>query len=422
MKVDYKRALGIISSYPGTFMDVPAGELLAVLTHWLQDFPNKAPFMSEIEHKALKAYFENQLGVPSEDIEITYRGLPFQPAEDPQFRFIDLFAGIGGFRIALQNHGGKCVFSSDWDKFAKVTYQNNHGETPFGDMRLFTGPKITDKKIDELVPDHDILCGGFPCQPFSRAGVSARTSLGKAHGFEDENQGNLFFDIMRIVKVKRPQVLFLENVKNLRSHDQGNTFAVIKKTIEDLGYKFHDEVIDASTTVPQKRQRCYMVAFRNKNVKFSYPDFSGAQIPLRTVLEKNVADTFTISDKLWSGHQNRTKRNLDRGAGFTAFQADLDKPANTLVARYGKDGKECLVPQEGKNPRKLTPRECARLMGYPDTFICYPSNAGSYRQFGNSLVVPVVQKIAGQIVPHLKQQKLKKEKEIQYAGTRVRGI
>jgi DNA (cytosine-5)-methyltransferase 1 len=403
LEVDYKTALSIVSNYPGKFKNVPKGELAAVLTHWLQNFPEKAPFMSDDEHQELSRYLLSELNTNLEDIRILFSDLPFQPIENPDFTFIDLFAGIGGFRIALQGFNGKCVFSSDWNKLSKATYFSNYGETPFGDLRLFTGPEISEEEIDALVPDHDVLCGGFPCQPFSKAGVSARTSLGRSHGFDDEKQGNLFFDIMRIVKVKKPRVLFLENVKNLKVHDGGNTFAVIKDTIEnELGYKFHAEVIDARTTVPQKRQRCYMVAFRDNSVEFSYPSFDGEPIPLQQILEKTVDDSYTISDRLWVGHQNRTKRNLDRGTGYKAFEAELDKPANTLVARYYKDGKECLVPQEGKNPRMLTPRECARLMGFPDNFICYPTNPGSYRQFGNSLVVPVVAKIAENIVPHLR--------------------
>ncbi|HIK12624.1 MAG TPA: DNA (cytosine-5-)-methyltransferase, partial [Oscillatoriaceae cyanobacterium M33_DOE_052] len=281
-------------------------------------------------------------------MDIDFSNIPFPPTQKAKFNFIDLFCGIGGFRIAFQNNGGRCVFSSDWDKGAKNTYFNNYGEVPFGNIRLFTDKGVSDKELDALIPDHDVLAAGFPCQPFSRAGVSARNALGKVNGFLDTNQGNLFFDIVRIVKVKKPKVLFLENVKNLQSHDDGNTFAVVKNTIEALGYSFDCNVIDARTTVPQKRQRCYMVCFRDKETPFfKFPEFDGTPVPLKSILEKKVPDSYTISDRLWLGHQNRTAKNLARGTGFTAFTANLSQPSNTLVARYGKDGKECLIPQKG---------------------------------------------------------------------------
>lgn len=325
--------------------------------------------------------------------------VPFPPPANPKFRFIDLFAGIGGFRIALQSVGGKCVFSSEWDAAAKRTYSKNFGEVPFGNIRQFTGEKVSDVQLDKLIPDHDILTAGFPCQPFSRAGVSSRESLGKAHGFACETQGTLFFDLVRIAKVKRPAVLLLENVRNLKSHNGGETFKVIKQTIEEeLGYSFNEQVVDARNVVPQKRTRCFMVCFRDKDIDFKFPSFAGTPKKLRSVLETDIPQKYTISDRLWAGHMRRTKNNLARGTGFTAFEAKIDEPANTLVARYGKDGKECLVPQEGKNPRKLTPRECARLQGFPEKYALPDSDAAAYRQFGNSVPVPVVKKIARNIV------------------------
>jgi DNA (cytosine-5)-methyltransferase 1 len=320
--------------------------------------------------------------------------VPFPPPKIEKFKFIDLFAGIGGFRIALQEFGGKCVFSSEIDNWAKTTYEANFGEFPFGDIREFTGESVSDEELNYLIPDHDVLAGGFPCQPFSLAGVSARNSLGIAHGFDDLEKGNLFLDIIRIAMVKRPKVLFLENVSNFKSHDKGKTFSMAKDIIEnELGYSFNWKIINSNPLVPQSRKRFYIVCFRDKR-EFNFPTIEGEPIPLRTILETEIDSKYTISDRLWAGHQNRTKRNLARGTGFTAHTANLDKPSNTLVARYYKDGKECLIPQDGENPRKLTPRECARLQGFPEDFKIPVSDTQAYRQFGNSVAVPVISRIA----------------------------
>ena len=312
--------------------------------------------------------------------------VPYPTPEVGAFTFIDLFAGVGGFRLAMQGCGGRCVFSSEWDRAAQDTYARNYGERPFGD--------ITKEETKAAIPEtFDVLCGGFPCQPFSLAGVSARTSLNKKHGFEDKTQGTLFFDIMQIVRRHRPKVLFLENVKNLVNHDKGRTFKVIKESIESEGYSFNYRVIDASSLVPQKRLRCYMVCVRDGG-KFVFPKIEGTERKLITILEKNVPPSFTISDGLWAGHQRRTQNNLARGTGFTAFAADVNKPAHTLVARYYKDGKECLIPQKGRNPRMLTPRECARLQGFPEWFILPAAKSKAYKQMGNSVAVPVLREIA----------------------------
>jgi DNA (cytosine-5)-methyltransferase 1 len=253
-----------------------------------------------------------------------------------------------------------------------------------------------------MIPDHEILAAGFPCQPFSHAGVSARNAIGSKHGFECKTQGTLFFDIMKIAHIKKPKVLFLENVRNIERHDGGRTFKIIKESVDELGYDFEYAIIDASSLVPQRRVRCYMVCFRKDlKVKFDFPEIEGESIPLKSVLEKKPDSKYTISDKLWKGHLERTKRNLDRGVGFTAFIADLNKPSNTIVARYGKDGKECLIPQKGKNPRLLTPRECARLQGYPEEFVIPDAKTPAYKQFGNSVAVPVVEKIAERIIKEL---------------------
>ena len=315
--------------------------------------------------------------------------VPFPPPEHPRFTFIDLFAGIGGFRLAMQSIGGTCVFTSEWDKNAQSTYLANYGEQPYGDIR----PQST----KDCIPAHfDVLCAGFPCQPFSLAGVSARSAAHRAHGFEDETQGTLFFDVLQIIRQRRPLVVFLENVKNLVNHDKGRTFDVIRRSIEGEGYSFSYKLIDASPLVPQKRVRCYMVCVRD-GAEFVFPDIKGDPLPLRSILEDEVPDSFTISDNLWAGHQRRTRINLARGAGFTAFMADLNEPSHTLVARYYKDGKECLIPQEGRNPRLLTPRECARLQGFPENFILPVSRSVAYKQMGNSVAVPVLKRIAESI-------------------------
>jgi DNA (cytosine-5)-methyltransferase 1 len=402
-KIDHKEAREtLVKSLQETFPGEESDELGAAVGHWLQSPNHDVPFLSTSMRKHCCRLLQSSKppkGVNKrvgEDHEyyqlllpIDWSDIPFPPVETPKFKFIDLFAGIGGFRIAMQELGGKCVFSSEWDLPAKATYEANFGEVPYGDIR----------RIDETtIPDHDVLCAGFPCQPFSLAGVSARNSLNQASGFAHETQGTLFFDIMRIVKAKRPQCVFLENVKNLVGHDRGKTFAVIESSIRSLGYDFRYELIDASPLVPQKRVRCYMVCFRDTDRTFAFPKIEGAPLPLKSILEEQVDPSFTISERLWAGHQRRTRNNLERGTGFTAFCADIDKPANTIVARYGKDGKECLIPQSGKPPRMLTPRECARLQGFPEEFLIPVSKGQAYKQFGNSVAIPVIRKIARNIV------------------------
>lgn len=371
-------------------------EVPAMVSHWLQTPTPWIPFCTQKIHERFMEECQNDTAylVRETDesgqllFDVDWDDIPFPPTEFPEFKFIDLFAGIGGFRIAMQEQGGRCVFSSEWDASAQKTYEANFGEIPYGDIR-----NISEKDI----PDHEVLCAGFPCQPFSLAGVSARNSLNSSHGFACETQGTLFFDIIRIMKEKKPKVVFLENVRNLVSHDGGNTFATIQKHIKTLGYSFSHQLINSNPLVPQNRVRCYMVCIRDTEEEFQFPEIIGEPIPLRSILEKRVPPQYTISDRLWEGHQRRTTRNLERGTGFTAFCADLDKPSNTIVARYGKDGKECLIPQKGKNPRMLTPRECARLQGFPDNFIHSSSKTNAYRQFGNSVAVPVIRMIANRL-------------------------
>ncbi|MDF1659892.1 MAG: DNA cytosine methyltransferase [Verrucomicrobiales bacterium] len=312
----------------------------------------------------------------------------------PKFTFLDLFAGIGGFRIGLESLGGKCVFSSEWDRHAKETYFQNYGEVPFGDIQRLSSHRLVSTEVD-------VVAGGFPCQPFSRAGVSARTSLGLNHGFECQTQGQLFYDVVNVAKIHRPKMLILENVGNIEKHDGGNTLEEIKRSIkEDLNYSFTYKIYNSNTLVPQSRVRCIIVAFRDREAKENWemPSLEGAPKPLRSILENIPWDSkYTLSDAMWEGHQRRSKRNVERGTGFTAYPKDLDKPATTLVARYYKDGKECLIPQASHPrlvPRMLTERECARLQGFPEEFKTHPSKLHAYKQFGNAVPVPLVSEVA----------------------------
>lgn len=311
-----------------------------------------------------------------------------------KYKFIDLFAGIGGIRLAFEPYG-ECVFSSEWDNKARETYEKNYGHLPAGD--------ITEIPAKEI-PDHDILLAGFPCQPFSLAGVSKKNSLGKKHGFEDETQGTLFFDIARIIQEKQPKAFLLENVKNLKNHDKGKTFKVIKHVLEEeLGYTIYDKVINAKGLVPQNRERIYIVGFKNP-LPFEFPEFKDTGIKLRDILELDVPEKYTLSDKLWDYLQAYKEKHSKKGNGFGFGLADLDSTTRTLSARYHKDGSEILIPQEGKNPRRLTPRECARLQGFPETFKIEVSDTAAYKQFGNSVAVPVVGKIAKAIYDTLEAE------------------
>lgn len=326
------------------------------------------------------------------------------------YTFIDLFAGIGGIRLAFEPYG-QCVFSSEWDKRAQETYETNFGEMPEGDIT-----KIHEKDI----PEHDILLAGFPCQPFSLAGVSKKNSLGKNHGFLDETQGTLFFDIARIIKEKQPKAFLLENVKNLRSHDKGKTYKIIKDVLEnDLGYTVYDEVINAKGLVPQNRERIYIVGFK-KAIQFEFPEIPKNGPPLESILERSVPDKYTLSDKLWDYLQAYKAKHEARGNGFGYGLADIKSHSRTLSARYYKDGSEILIPQPGKNPRKLTPRECARLQGFPESFKIEVSDTAAYKQFGNSVAVPVVRLIAKNMILALEQDKiLHKEAEEGFVYARV---
>lgn len=305
-----------------------------------------------------------------------------QLCEHDPFTFIDLFAGIGGFRIAFERLGGTCCFTSEWDKHAASTYSANFGDTPLGDITL--------EETKARIPDHDLLCAGFPCQPFSLAGVSKHTSLGRAHGFAHPTQGTLFFEVAEIIREHRPAMFLLENVKNLVGHDKGRTFEIIRDTlVNELGYRLSWKVIDAASLVPQHRERVFMVGFRDA-IGFEFPTLPTHGPVLRTILQAKVPPKYTLSDKLWTYLQAYAEKHRAAGNGFGFGLADYDRATRTLSARYHKDGSEILIPQRGQNPRRLTPRECARLMGFPEEFQIVASDTQAYRQFGNSVAVPVV--------------------------------
>ncbi len=302
------------------------------------------------------------------------------------FRFVDLFAGIGGFRIALEALGGECVFSSEWNPYAAHTYEANFGDVPHGD--------ITTQATKDSIPAHDLLCAGFPCQPFSIAGVSKHNALGRPHGFSHPTQGTLFFEVAEILRRHRPSMFLLENVKNLVGHDSGRTFRVILDTLtRELGYSVSWSVIDAAALVPQHRERVYLVGFRDP-VEFAFPTLPAERPALRTILENDVDQKYALSDKLWAYLQGYAAKHKAKGNGFGFGLADLDGVSRTLSARYYKDGSEILIPQLHANPRRLTPRECARLMGFPEEYRIVVSDTQAYKQFGNSVAVPVVAAVA----------------------------
>jgi len=369
----------------------------AHLTHYWQNHKNG---VSQYYKPSAKEYLQEGILSIVEDPEELYIPLkfdvPFPPKANPKFKFIDLFAGIGGIRLAYQNLSGKCVFTSEWNNFAKKTYEANFGEVPFGDIT----------KISETdIPDHDVLLAGFPCQPFSIAGVSKKNALGQKHGFLDETQGTLFFDIARILEYKRPKAFMLENVKNLISHDKGNTFKVIKNTLTELDYSIHYQVLDGKHFVPQHRERIIIVGFRNDSFKgkenFQFPKLPEPTLKIKDILEEEIETKYTLTDKLWKYLQNYAAKHKAQGNGFGFGMTDLNGISRTISARYYKDGSEILIPQDSINPRRLTPRECARLQGFPDEFVIPVSDNQAYRQFGNSVTVPLIQAVGKQLVKEL---------------------
>jgi len=338
------------------------------------------------------------------------------------FRFIDLFAGIGGLRLGFEAIGGTCVFTSEWNKYSQRTYLAN-----FGAEHPINGD-ITQVGVDEI-PRHDLLLAGFPCQPFSIAGVSKKNSLGRAHGFLDDTQGTLFFDVVRILSHHQPSAFLLENVKNLISHDRGNTFIVIRRALEELGYDVSHRIIDARSWVPQHRERIFICGFRrNLRVRFSLDEVSppsppnptlasilhpqdgseAEEAPFTVGAKATVAPKYTLTDGLWNYLQKYAAKHKAAGNGFGFGLVGPDQVARTLSARYYKDGSEILIAQSGRNPRRLTPRECARLMGFDQPGTAHPwkivvSDTQAYRQFGNAVAAPVAAAIANAIAPSIQQ-------------------
>lgn len=352
---------------------------------------------------------------------IRQRLLPFSDSREQLdaccFTFVDLFSGIGGIRIGFEKYGGHCVFSSEWNKFSQKTYIENFAQHQ---NHIFAGD-IT-RIHEDYIPKHDVLLGGFPCQPFSIAGVSKKNALGRPHGFECTTQGTLFFDVARIIASKRPKAFLLENVKNLISHDKGNTLKVILQTLHDeLGYEVHYKVIDGLHFVPQHRERILIVGFHDKT-DFSWDELKlpakgakklsailhpqdGSELaeePYTVGLKAKVNAKYTLSQKLWDYLQAYAEKHRTAGNGFGFGLVGPEDTARTLSARYYKDGSEILISQgKRKRPRRLTPRECARLMGFPDTFKIPVSDTQAYHQFGNSVVVPVIEEVARIMSPHI---------------------
>ena len=338
---------------------------------------------------------------------------------EAEFTFIDLFAGIGGLRRGFESIGGRCVFTSEWDKYSQQTYRANFPDDDHEINGDITKVEVTD------IPPHDVLLAGFPCQPFSIAGVSKKNALGRAHGFEDKTQGTLFFDVARIIAHHRPAAFLLENVRNLVGHDKGKTFQTIKDVLtNELGYTIDFRVIDGRYWTPQHRERIFIVGFReDQGFRFADMKVPEAAPKLRDILHREadeseipdqkytvgnsgrVADKYTLTDHLWNYLQRYKEKHQAAGNGFGFGLVGPDDVARTLSARYYKDGSEILIKQEGKAPRRLTPRECARLMGFDSPrgadFIIPVSDTQAYRQFGHSVVVPAVKAVAEHMKPHL---------------------
>lgn len=382
-------------------------ECIAVVDQWIHAIATDSQFFcnadltpaNELKTQIIDLLSAKQLFTNRENFyDLVFKNLALKPSKDSSFKFIDLFAGIGGVRLGFQNNDGACVFSSEFDKHAQATYRNNHGEFPFGDITSIEPTHI---------PEHDVLLAGFPCQPFSHAGLKL--------GIED-TRGTLFYNITRIIEEKQPKIALLENVKGLVSHDKGYTLKVILKTLTDIGYSCNiskDLIENGSAKaiqteakkmvmksidfgVPQNRQRIYIVLWKDNLIEhFDYPAALGLETKVGDILEDEPCEKLTISDRLWAGHQRRKIENKQKGKGFGyGLVTPESQYTNTISARYYKDGSEILLAQEGKNPRKISTREAARLQGFPENFMPSKSNTQAYKQFGNSVSVPVINALA----------------------------
>jgi DNA (cytosine-5)-methyltransferase 1 len=403
----YETQVAILSHYLHALdgkHDIASGEKRYEILEAIRDYieykhkqDKKNPLWENVSEETVWMAAESPL---ENDLFADFFKVPFPAPENPKFTFIDLFAGMGGFRLAMQAQGGKCVFSSEWNAYSQKTYFSNFGDMPFGD--------ITKEVTKSYIPEKfDVLCAGFPCQPFSIAGVSKKKSLGRETGFKDKTQGTLFFDVADIISRHRPKAFFLENVKNLTSHDKGNTFRVIYDTLKELRYSVHYLVMDGQTYVPQHRERIMIVGFDEDvyggKETFTFPEQHEATRSVKEILDPNIDPKYTLSDKLWAYLQNYAEKHRAKGNGFGYGLVDLNGITRTLSARYYKDGSEILIPQgKGKNPRRLSPRECARLMGYPDEYrIDRVSDVQAYRQCGNSVIVPLITAVSEQIIKTL---------------------
>ncbi len=386
-------------------------EIKAIVDQWLHAIATDSQFFcnndlilaDKLKSEILDLLKENKLYKNRKVFfQVVFEKLALKPKIESKFKFIDLFAGIGGVRLGFQNNGGACVFSSEFDKHAQATYSANHGEFPFGDITLIEPQNI---------PEHDIILAGFPCQPFSHAGLKL--------GIED-TRGTLFHNIAKIIEEKQPKFALLENVKGLISHDKGHTLKVILKTLTDIGYhcNISKELIENGTAkqiqteakkmimksvdfgVPQNRQRIYIILWKTGLIdNFKYPTPLGIPTKVSDILEKTPCEKLTISDRLWAGHQRRKIENKTKGKGFGYGIVTPDSEyTNTISARYYKDGSEILLAQNGKNPRKISVREAARLQGFPEKFKPSISKTQAYKQFGNSVSVPVINALANQII------------------------
>ena len=358
-----------------------------------------------------------------EQSEVTEKLKVKKKVSKAKFTFIDLFAGIGGFHLGMKINGGECVFANEWDKYSAQTYMHWTG------CEVLTMDDIREIDYEKAIPAHDVLCAGFPCQPFSIAGVSKKNSLGRKHGFQDADQGNLFFAICDIVAEKQPSILVLENVKNLKSHDKGKTWKVIQEAIEALDYELKFEIIDAQSWVPQHRERIFMVCFnrkkftRNEIESFVFPKRPQKFPKLGSILESNPDKKYMLTDNLWKYLQNYAKKHKAAGNGFGFGLVGPNDVTRTISARYYKDGSEILVRQPyWRNPRRLTPYEASQLMGFnsrlakfmghKNGFPQVVSDMQSYKQFGNSVSPLVVEAVGKEItkILALQAERLKKSR------------
>ena len=429
-KMTYKQARELVSKHikENHHKFIDDSECEATISHFLQSPAICPPFMPYklfMECKDLlsgKKKALNDKVKKAAELAIEYQpnlqfvddSIPFPPPATPKFTFIDLFAGIGGFRIAMQENGGKCVFSCEWDKYAKKTYEANFGETPYGDIRSFKVKNIP-------IPTHDVLCAGFPCQPFSLAGVSKKNSMGRKHGFEDETQGTLFFEIASIISEKRPKAFFLENVKNLFRHDKGKTFEIIRRTlVDELKYIVNWDIVDGSKWVPQHRERLFIVGYNPELINISKEEIIIPKIPeagykypeLSDIIQEKVGNQYTLGPGTWDTLERHKAHHakVGNGFGYGLHKMPIKKGeiTRTISARYHKDGAEILIEQKGKNPRRLTVEEAMQLQGYTPSKFHFPlsvSGTQAYRQIGNSVVVPAVTATAKEVSIVLKNNR-----------------